>query len=237
MRSSVFDLAFGVVVGPVGERKLGQVPSQANPAGNHDVGIGTAPAQPLAAGVRQAVNVQDRFPPSSPRSRLQTVARSRPLNRGRIRSPEQRLARAGSRRRMLAGQPSRCATSDSNSFSRDWISSRIRAAVSYSSSSMADPQLAPQLDELVLELAGVRRPLGKLAGVLSFVVDVFQQRLQLLGKRDVIVRATEPSLAAKLAKGDSAVGANEMIDIPRSRSRPLFARLARSVRRSRPAPG
>ena len=42
------------------------------------------------------------------------------------------------------------------------------------------PQLAPQFDESVLELAGVRSPLGKLAGVLRVVVDVFKELKPLL---------------------------------------------------------
>ena len=57
-----FDLRLGVVVGPVGEGELGQVPRQADAAGDDDVGLGTGPAQPLAAGVRQGVNIHARSP-------------------------------------------------------------------------------------------------------------------------------------------------------------------------------
>ena len=74
-------------------------------------------------------------------------------------------------------------------------------------------QIAPQLDEPVLELAGVGSPLGELAVVLGFPMDVFQQGLELLGERDVVVRASEASLAAKFAEGNSAVRTDEMIEL------------------------
>ena len=75
-----------------------------------------------------------------------------------------------------------------------------------------------------MKLAGARRALGKLAGVLRLAVDVFEQRLELFGKRDVVVRAAQTPLAAKLAKRNAAVRADQVLELFGGRVT-LFGRL------------
>ena len=57
-----------------------------------------------------------------------------------------------------------------------------------------------------------RGPLRAAAGVLGAAVDVGNQRLEFLLEMDVVVRAAQPSLIAKLEEGDSAHRARLLVE-------------------------
>src|SRR5262249_5069540 len=86
------DLVLLVGAGPVTERKSGQVPGQADAAGDNDVGLRAGAAQPFPAGVAQTIQVH----PGSPFSAA-----------GRVDGPPLRSALLPLLRAIAAAAPSR----------------------------------------------------------------------------------------------------------------------------------
>ena len=61
-RSRRLDLGLLAAAGAIGERKSGQIAGQANAAGDDDVGLRAAAAQPFATGMSQVIQIHPWLP-------------------------------------------------------------------------------------------------------------------------------------------------------------------------------